>query len=413
MGLRGGIGKGTWGHQERFGEGGEVNVGLKGGTCVPCVSPQMPPEPGWPQHQHPDLHLDQVHLRPWQEIHCHGLRDLALRLPPSRLGGTGRPQPHCSGALGCPSLQPPCVGQDLSPRARGGAPGPTWGRTEVAVALVEAARGGRQQPQYLPVMHRPVVAGEQGAERDLQWKEAPPSGINTDPGRRCGHLLGVGDPALAALPYRMCRGHQQLCQPPHAPAPWTGWALGPLGAARCSPNRLSPGATPSSPSPALILPHQCVYKCVCKRIRSAGCSLPSETPRRPPPYCPGSPIPWQSNAWTILLEIKSAGGNVCREISLISPSHAGAHVRKVPALLGTPGDSERLRAPPGPWQEPLPHLSPRLLGGTSLLPRVWATRGARTFGRASPCQPGLVPPPVPLTLQSAPQNLSPPSFLQP
>lgn len=265
------------------------------------MSPQMPPEPGWPQHQHPDLHLDQVHLRPWQEIHRHRLRDLALRLPPSRLGGTGRPQPHCSGALGCPSPRIPRVGQDLSPRARGGAPAPTWGRTEVAVAHVEAARGGRQQPQYLPVLHRPVVAGEQGAERDPQWKEAPPGEINTDPGRRCGHLLSVGDPALAAVPRGMCRGLPALPAPPHTPDPWTGWALGPLGAARCSPNRLSPGATLSSPSSALILPHQCVYKCVCKRIECGAAPFhqgPQEDPPPPMVLAPpsrGNPTPGQSS----------------------------------------------------------------------------------------------------------------------
>lgn len=49
-----------------------------------AVSPQMSPEPGQLQPQHPDLPLDQNHLRQWQEIHRHRLCDLALRL-----GGEG------------------------------------------------------------------------------------------------------------------------------------------------------------------------------------------------------------------------------------------------------------------------------------------------------------------------------------
>lgn len=49
-----------------------------------AVSPQMSPEPGQLQPQHPDLPLDQNHLRQRQEIHRHRLCDLALRL-----GGEG------------------------------------------------------------------------------------------------------------------------------------------------------------------------------------------------------------------------------------------------------------------------------------------------------------------------------------
>lgn len=100
-----------------------------------------------------------------------------------------------------------------------------------------------------------------------------------------------------------------------------------------------------------------------------GCSLPSGTPRRPPsPHGPGSPIPWQSSTWTILLQIKAAGGNLCREISLISPSHAGAHVRKVPALLGTPGDSEWLRAPQDHGRNPFPIYLHGFLGAAPRCP---------------------------------------------
>lgn len=263
--------------------GGEVSVGLRGGACVPRVSPQMPPEPGWPQHQHPDLHLDQVHLRPWQEIHRYRLRDLTLRLPPSRLGGTGRPQPHRSGALGCPSLRTPRVGQDSSPPVRWTAPGPAWGRTEVAVARVEAARGGRQQPRqprYHRVMHRPVAAGEQGAERDLQWKGAPPSEINTDPGRRRIHFLGVGDPAFAVLPQGTCHGQQQLCKPPPLPSPTARVGVGTPG---CCQIAFPLGPPPSSPSPPLILPHRCLYTRVCTRTKSAGLFPSIRDPKKLPP----------------------------------------------------------------------------------------------------------------------------------
>ncbi|KAM6317517.1 uncharacterized protein O3Q21_008530 isoform 1-T3 [Podargus strigoides] len=49
----------------------------------------MSPEPGGLQPQHPDLQLDQVHLRQRQEVHRRRLRDLALSL-----GGRGRLQPR-------------------------------------------------------------------------------------------------------------------------------------------------------------------------------------------------------------------------------------------------------------------------------------------------------------------------------
>ncbi|KAM6327198.1 uncharacterized protein O3Q21_003971 [Podargus strigoides] len=49
----------------------------------------MSPEPGELQPQHPDLQLDQVHLRQRQEVHRRRLRDLALSL-----GGRGRLQPR-------------------------------------------------------------------------------------------------------------------------------------------------------------------------------------------------------------------------------------------------------------------------------------------------------------------------------
>ncbi|KAM6315568.1 uncharacterized protein O3Q21_009143 [Podargus strigoides] len=49
----------------------------------------MSPEPGGLQPQHPDLQLDQVHLRQRQEAHRRRLRDLALSL-----GGRGRLQPR-------------------------------------------------------------------------------------------------------------------------------------------------------------------------------------------------------------------------------------------------------------------------------------------------------------------------------
>ncbi|KAM6319820.1 uncharacterized protein O3Q21_007477 isoform 1-T2 [Podargus strigoides] len=49
----------------------------------------MSPEPGGLQPQHPDLQLDQVHLRQRQEVHRRRLRDRALSL-----GGRGRLQPR-------------------------------------------------------------------------------------------------------------------------------------------------------------------------------------------------------------------------------------------------------------------------------------------------------------------------------
>lgn len=212
----------------------------------------MPPEPGWPQHQHPDLHLDQVHLRPWQEIHRHRLRDLALRLPPSRLGGTGRPQPHCSGALGCPSPRIPRVGQDLSPRARGGAPAPTWGRTEEAVARVEAARGGRQQPQYLPVLHRPVVAGEQGAERDPQWKEAPPERNKYRPWKEMRSPPRCWRPCSCCCAPRDVPWSASSASPPPHPRPMDRVGVGTPGCCQVLPKSPFPWGHP-------ILPILCSY----------------------------------------------------------------------------------------------------------------------------------------------------------
>ncbi|KAM6341410.1 uncharacterized protein O3Q21_000590 [Podargus strigoides] len=55
----------------------------------------MSPEPGGLQPQHPDLQLDQVHLRQRQEVHRRRLRDLALSL-----GGRGQLQPRS--ATGAP-----------------------------------------------------------------------------------------------------------------------------------------------------------------------------------------------------------------------------------------------------------------------------------------------------------------------
>ncbi|KAM6301777.1 uncharacterized protein O3Q21_013395, partial [Podargus strigoides] len=55
----------------------------------------MSPEPGGLQPQHPDLQLDQVHLRQRQEVHRRRLRDLALSL-----AGRGRLQPRS--ATGAP-----------------------------------------------------------------------------------------------------------------------------------------------------------------------------------------------------------------------------------------------------------------------------------------------------------------------
>lgn len=36
----------------------------------------MPVKPGWTYLGHPDLRLEQVHLRKWQEVHCHSLRGI-------------------------------------------------------------------------------------------------------------------------------------------------------------------------------------------------------------------------------------------------------------------------------------------------------------------------------------------------
>lgn len=89
-----------------------------------AVSPQMSPEPGWLQPQHPDLRLDQVHLRQRQEVHRHRLRDLALRLGGAGLGGGGGAGGDCSPTLGpwaAPPQGPAALGR-TGPAVGGGWP---------------------------------------------------------------------------------------------------------------------------------------------------------------------------------------------------------------------------------------------------------------------------------------------------
>ncbi|KAM6335381.1 uncharacterized protein O3Q21_002065 [Podargus strigoides] len=103
--------------------------------AAPRARAAMSPEPGGLQPQHPDLQLDQVHLRQRQEVHRHCLRDLALSL-----GGRGRLRPRSGGrgprhGAGLVMLW---RGRWLCRRSRAGRPRKP-GRTVPAVPWMEAA----------------------------------------------------------------------------------------------------------------------------------------------------------------------------------------------------------------------------------------------------------------------------------
>ncbi|KAM6323284.1 uncharacterized protein O3Q21_005909 isoform 1-T2 [Podargus strigoides] len=118
----------------------------------------MSPEPGGLQPQHPDLQLDQVHLRQRQEVHRRRLRDLALSL-----GGQGRLQPRS--ATGATQEE---------------------GRTEGERSVLPGKRS------------------EQRHERELRWdgfyKEAGSASIGCGP----GFEFGLYTSCFIARPGRAC-----------------------------------------------------------------------------------------------------------------------------------------------------------------------------------------------------------------
>ena len=144
-----------------------------------AVSPQMSPEPGWLQPQHPDLHLDQVHLWQRQEIHRHRLRELALRL-----GGRGvTTAPLCSPGL--PHARDPrhWAGLVWLWEAAGDAAGPVqgtgggWaGRWCPCPAWRQRWAGGSSlgTPQSHRALGSPVTGGEQGGGGGLTVESSTP-----------------------------------------------------------------------------------------------------------------------------------------------------------------------------------------------------------------------------------------------
>ena len=208
-----------------------------------AVSPQMSPEPGRLQPQHPDLRLDQVHLRQRQEVHRHRLRDLALRLG----GGGTTAAPLWSPGLLHTRGPRHWAGLVLLWEADGRAAGPvqgtggSWaGRRWPCPAWRQRGDGGSSlgTPRSHRVSCSPVAAEEQGEGRDLQWKAAHPSKINTDPGRRSVQFLRAGAAACrAACPLP----HRQLPLPITS-VPGTGQVLAQGG---CWDPRVLPGPYPA------------------------------------------------------------------------------------------------------------------------------------------------------------------------
>ncbi|KAM6318298.1 uncharacterized protein O3Q21_008283 [Podargus strigoides] len=109
----------------------------------------MSPEPGGLQPQHPDLQLDQVHLRQRQEVHRRRLRDLALSL-----GGRGRLRPR-SGGRGPRHGAGLVLLWEADGCAAGAGPGARGSRA----GRCRPCPGWRQQPQYPPVPPRVVFPG--------------------------------------------------------------------------------------------------------------------------------------------------------------------------------------------------------------------------------------------------------------
>lgn len=212
----------------------------------------MPPEPGWPQHQHPDLHLDQVHLRPWQEIHRHRLRDLALRLPPSRLGGTGRPQPHCSGALGCPSPRIPRVGQDLSPPGEGGSPGTDVGQDGGGCGPRGGSEGREAAAPVPPSAASPSCGRRAGGREGPAVERGPPGRNKYRPWKEMRSPPQCWRPCSCCCAPRDVPWSASSASPPPHPRPMDRVGVGTPGCCQVLPKSPFPWGHP-------ILPILCSY----------------------------------------------------------------------------------------------------------------------------------------------------------
>uniref|UniRef100_A0A674GG66 Uridylate-specific endoribonuclease n=1 Tax=Taeniopygia guttata TaxID=59729 RepID=A0A674GG66_TAEGU len=132
-----------------------------------AARPGMPPEPGRAPPQHPDLPLDQVHLRQRQEVHRHRLRDVSLR--GARRWGSSGAAPALLGAQGPGGAREEQRGPNPAGRGAGDTPRPR---------RVWRARAGQKSSGKGRIGH-----GQEDAERNKRcpgwrgaglWVQQPP-----------------------------------------------------------------------------------------------------------------------------------------------------------------------------------------------------------------------------------------------